>query len=129
MSLLTREQILAAKDFVYEDVEVPEWGGSVRVRGLNARELDEFEQTRLLQRRGKIRLNLSNTRARLCALCIVGDDGKRLFTEHDITVLAAKYGKAVDRVYEKAAELSGIKDEDLEDVAKNLENGQPAASL
>ena len=31
MALLTRDEILAADDIKTEDVEVPEWGGDVRV--------------------------------------------------------------------------------------------------
>ena len=32
---LTAETILNAEDFRYEDVECPEWGGTVRVRSLS----------------------------------------------------------------------------------------------
>ena len=128
MAYLTREQILGVDHFPTEDVDVSEWGGLVRVRGLSAAELDTFEQSRLEQRKGgKIRLNLANTRARLCSLCVVDQDGKRMFREADIATLGKKGGRAVDRVYEVAARLSGIKDEDLEEVAKNCENGQSDA--
>ena len=33
MPYLTRDDILQAVDLKYEDVQVPEWGGVVRVRG------------------------------------------------------------------------------------------------
>ena len=44
-SLLTREAILARDDEQSETVEVPEWDGSVRVRGLTGRERDLWEHS------------------------------------------------------------------------------------
>lgn len=35
---LDARSVLAAEDFLYADVECPEWGGSLRVRGLTAGE-------------------------------------------------------------------------------------------
>jgi hypothetical protein len=105
----------------------PNSGGAVRVVGLSGRDLDTFEQSRLEQRKGRVRLNLANTRARLVSLTVVGEDGKRLFTEADVEALGRKSGRALDRIYEVAARLSGIKQEDLEDLAKNCEGTSGAA--
>ncbi len=43
MGLLTKDDILGADDLATEDVEVPEWGGCVRVRALTGTERDAFE--------------------------------------------------------------------------------------
>ena len=43
MTLLSKTAILAAQDLQTEDVEVPEWGGAVRVRSFTGRERDAFE--------------------------------------------------------------------------------------
>jgi len=43
MSLLSKTAILAANDLKSEDIEVPEWGGAVRVRSFTGRERDAFE--------------------------------------------------------------------------------------
>ena len=43
--LLNKDSILSAADFVYVEHEVPEWQGTVRLRGLSAAERDEFEAT------------------------------------------------------------------------------------
>ena len=43
MTLLSKTAILAAQDLQTEDVEVPEWGGAVRVRSFTGRERDVFE--------------------------------------------------------------------------------------
>jgi hypothetical protein len=43
MTLLSKSAILCANDLQTEDVDVPEWGGAVRVRSFTGRELDAFE--------------------------------------------------------------------------------------
>jgi hypothetical protein len=42
-SYLTRDAILQAPDLQGEDVAVPEWGGTVRVRGLSGAQRDAYE--------------------------------------------------------------------------------------
>ena len=43
MTLLSKSASLCANDLQTEDVDVPEWGGAVRVRSFTGRELDAFE--------------------------------------------------------------------------------------
>ena len=43
MTLLSKTAILCANDLQTEDVDVPEWGGVVRVRSFTGRERDAFE--------------------------------------------------------------------------------------
>jgi len=125
--LLSAQQIKQAccpANLAREQVDVPEWGGTVLVWEIPARELDKFEESRLLQKRGKVKLNLTDTRARLCVLAIRDREGHRLFTDADISWLSRDAGgRALDRVYEVAQRLNGSKDEDLEDVAKNSDAG------
>src|SRR5690606_20312294 len=98
--LLTREAILQAEDLPTEDVEVPEWGGVVRVRGLTGAERGAFEQS-IVDARGKgARMNLQNVRARLVALAVVDESGNRLFSDADVEALGRKSGRALNRVFE-----------------------------
>ena len=114
--MLTRDQILKAKDLTKEKVEVPEWGGFVYVRVMTGRERDSFEQGLLL---GKGKVNLENVRARLCALTVVDETGARLFKDKDVTELGNKSAAALDRVYEVAQRLNRISGEDVEELEKN----------
>ena len=41
-TLLSRSQILEAADLAHEDVEVPEWGGTVRIQQMSAEESTAF---------------------------------------------------------------------------------------
>lgn len=129
---LSREAILAASDLTTIEVEVPEWNGIVLVRALTGRERDEFEAS-ILERRGKrMEPNVANIRAKLVVKCCVGEDGQRLFTDQDANALGEHSAAAVNRIYEAASKLSGLTDEDVEDLAENFGpatlNGSASAS-
>lgn len=127
-NLLGREAILNAPDIETEDVAVPEWGGTVRVKGLTAGERDAYAES-LLVGKGKNReVRMLDAHARLAAITIIDEDGNRLFSRNDIDALSAKSAAAIERVYDVAARLSGIEDE-IEDLAGNSEPGQSGDSL
>lgn len=121
MSLLTKDAILKADDLTFEDVAVPEWGGTVRVRMLTGAERDAFEDS-VVSRKGKnVKTNLSNIRARLVALCLVDANNNRLFEDTDVRALGKKSAAALDRVFSKAQELNGLTEKDVEELAENLD--------
>ena len=125
---LSRDQILEASDADFEDVAVPEWGGTVRVRSLSGTERDQFESS-LLVKRGKQRdVSLVNARAKLVALVCVDDMGNRLFTDSDVVALGKKNAAALSRVYDVATRLSGLSDEDVDELEGNSEAAQSGAS-
>ena len=45
MTILTKDQILNAKDSVVEKVTISEWGGDVNVKSLTGKERDQFEES------------------------------------------------------------------------------------
>jgi hypothetical protein len=127
MSYLTKVEILAADDIVFEDVAVPEWGGSVRVKTLTGLERDSLEQSMLEGKgdRGKSQqVNMANFRAKLCGRTIVDENGKRVFGDLDIVDLGKKSGQALQRVFNVASRLSGFSDADIEDLTKNSGSSQ-----
>src|SRR5262249_4971199 len=115
MMRLTKDAILAAEDLVTEEVQVPEWGGTVLVRGLTGRERDEFEASMMVHRGGQMVADVRNSRAKLVAKCVVGDDGKRLFADEDAAALGEKSGAALARVFDVVARLSGLSEDDVKD--------------
>ena len=128
MRVLTREQILGAQDIVTKHVEVPEWGGTVIVRGLTGKERDEWEDAMIVrsEKRGKnqpTQMTLHNIRAGLVARSIVDSEGNRVFSVKDIEQLATKSAAALDRVYTVAGQLSGVTDADVEDLAEDFSEG------
>ena len=124
MTLLTREQILAASDLPTEQVAVPEWGGEVIVKALSGAERDRFEAGSMQQHGNRRELRLENIRARLVAVAVVDETGRRLFTDADVAALGRKSAAALNRVFEAASRLSGITDADIEELEKNSSSGQ-----
>lgn len=121
---LSKAEILAKDDLKIEDLFVPEWDAWVKVRTLNASERDWFEAS-TVQRNGKrVTTNLQNIRARLCLLCLVGEDGERLFQQEDEFPLGGKSAAALDRIFTVAQRLNGLRDEDVDELAKNSNGDQ-----
>ncbi len=119
MGLLNKDQILNADDLATQDVYVPQWGGGVRIRTMTASERDRFEQQIFSGQNKDDRRE--NVRATMLSLCIVGEDGSRLFGEKDIKALGGKSAAAVDKIFSEIQRLNRISDEDVEDAVKNSE--------
>lgn len=127
---LTRDQILQAQDLPKEEVQVQEWGGSVWVRGLTASERDQMESYFFddAGKRRDIKSLFKNMRARLVVWAVCDESGNSIFTEKDIEQLGKKNGKVVDRLYGVIQRLSGLTKQDIEELSKNSESGQPEDS-
>ena len=125
---LNRAEILAISDMRTEDVFVPEWDAWVKVRTLNASERDRFEAGTVQRNGNSVTTNMENIRARLCLLCLVDENGERMFQEEDTFPLGGKSAAALDRVFQVAQRLNGLRAEDVDELAKNSSAGQPDAS-
>lgn len=121
MGYLSREDILGSDDAAYEDVDVPEWGGTVRVVGMSGSERDRFEASVIGTGGGK-KLQLGNLRARLVSLCVVDDAGERVFGTADIAALGSKSAVALVRVFDVASRLSGITEADVAELTEDLDD-------
>ena len=113
MSSLSREQILGTP-LPSEVVDVPEWDGKIILRGLSARDRDEYEQSLLeVGRDGttRVKRHHDNVRASLVVRCIVDDNGERLFTDEEVSEVGKLDGAVVNRLWQKARELSGMGEE------------------
>ena len=118
--LLTREMILARQSLAAELVNVAEWGGTVRVRELTGAERDRYEAALVkMQKGGKTDLTMDNARARLVSLAVIDASGARVFTEADVVKLGNLSAVALSRVFDVAARLSKITEEDLEELSGN----------
>ena len=120
MSVLKRDDILQADDIKRELVPVPEWGGDVYVKGMTGAERDKFEGSLITMRGKDKQMNMANIRAKLASMTICDEKGKRLFNENDVQALSQKSAAALQRVFAVAQKLSGISDEDVEELAEEL---------
>lgn len=117
MALLGKDQITAADDRQWEDVPVPEWGGTVRLLGMSGTERNAYQSSLVvLGHDGKpTRMNMADQLAKLVGKCLVGEDFERLFTDKEVKALGAKNGAVLERLSKVASRLSGLRKEDVED--------------
>lgn len=117
--MLTREQILAVSDIQIETVTVPEWGGDVCVRSITGTERDWLEMNIYSERTKGKEVNMKNFRAKLLSLCLCDEKGDSLFTEKDVEALAKKSASALQRTFTVAQRLSGLSNDEADDILKN----------
>lgn len=117
-NILSKQQILDAKDIKVEEVEVPEWGGSVYIKVMNATQRDEFE-TFVYKRQDQG--DLRGMRVLLCKLCICDAEGKQMFeSTDDVKALTDKSGSALMVVFQAAQKLNALRKEDIGGIEENL---------
>lgn len=116
--LLKKDQILAADDLPFRDIDVPEWGGSVRVRTMTGRERDAWESLIYVTTGKDVQFKKDDFRAKLLAKTIVDENGSLLFTEAEIAALSGKSSKVISRLFDAAQDLNGISKEVQENIEK-----------
>lgn len=146
--VLTRAEIFALDDRKIEWCPVPEWSTlddkgkvvdekGVFIQGLSGTDRDSFDMAMIEQRqigKGKVsqELNFRNLRAKLVVRTAVDqedpNEAKPIFTEADVEALGKKNGAALQRMYATAQRLSGLSQEDVEELTADLGNGQSGAS-
>ncbi len=122
MAFLSRDVILNCDDLVTQEVDVPEWGGTVVVRSLTGKERDSFEASIMNMQGGKApSVKYENLRAKLVLLSVVDptDYKKPMFQQGDLDALGGKDAKPLDRIFTVAQKLSGISADDVEEMTKN----------
>ena len=117
--LLSKDQILGADDRSYRDVDVPEWGGNVRIGTMTAAERDAFEASMLPEKGKKQSDKMANFRARFVARCVVDEEGKPLFDQADIVELGRKSANVLSRLFDECRELNGMTQEDVSELEGN----------
>jgi hypothetical protein len=116
VKLLTRDQILDANDLPSIDVDVPEWGGKVRVCTMSAFDRLAWEQAVFPDGQ---KVDSKQFVASLAARCIVDEEGKPLFTVDDLDALGGKSMAALNRVREAATKLNAVSPEAAKEIEKN----------
>lgn len=135
LRILSRQEVIDAQDFKFEDVPTPEWGEGtgVRIKSLSARERDSYEKSILIKRgsgRKQVQeVDMLNARAKLVVFTAIDETGTLIFTAADVLDLGKKNAAPISRLAEKAMELSGISDDDMEALEGNSADPQPELSV
>ena len=118
MALLNLEQLRAVPALETRDVDVPELGGTVRVRAWTGADKDEWDY--LIANRGnKVAGDPRGIRSIAIVVSVVDEDGNRMLTESDVSTVGAWPTSAVDSVWTAIAELNRLGAGAVEDAEKN----------
>jgi hypothetical protein len=127
--VLSPEDFLALRPPV-EAVEL-EGHGKVWIRGLQADERDEYEQS-LIERgpdgRSRIKRVQRNIRASLVVRCLVTEAGERMFKDTDVEALGHVDASVIDKLWEVARKLSGMDTEAIQALAEGFGSAQDDGS-
>ena len=115
MGLITKAEIVAAVDLNFEDVDMPEWGGAVRVSELSAADVLSFWDA---CRGPGGELLPDSVQPALLVRSIVNEKGAPLFSADTVNELMGKSAAAIGRLFGVAKRLNGI---GQHDAAKNSE--------
>lgn len=134
MALLSRNQILEAKDIKTKDIEVPEWGGTIRIKQLSAKEYNDITMNMVNIRKMAAKqlsskknsdenledaineLAIKNQKILLLIKSIVDENMKPLFSEADMELLYQKNTNVIDRII---AEIEEFNANSIEETKKN----------
>lgn len=117
---LTADEIFEVDDTKYDEVECPEWGGTVRLRSIRGTQRDAYEESVISGNGADRKMNLRNARAKLIVLCAVGEDGRPLFTAEDVRRLGAKNAAPIDRLFDACRKLAGMTEQDVERLSEDF---------
>ena len=112
MKILSRDEILNAKDLQTEVVFVKEWGGSVSVQSLSGKKRSKIMDS-CMNDKGKMDTN------KLYPALMVGGCIDPEFKPADAEALNEKNSGALETICSKIMKLSGISKDDVEEAKKN----------
>jgi hypothetical protein len=124
---LTRTALLSNPDVRYEDIDVPEWGGSMMVRSMTA---GERRQARLLAREIDDNGNVSVDDVKMgCTVIAMCCEDPKLQVE-DVNDLYKKASGVLQRVFNKILALSGFSESQAAALMRAVPNTEkkPVAS-
>ncbi len=126
--ILSKQDLVQARDQVLEPVEVPEWGGRVYMRSISARERGQIEAAAAQFQKGKNDSYVRTFSMRLVALSLCDEKGNRLLEENEFELLAQRNAAVIGRLSKVALRLSGFSKEDMEELEKNSSKAEADAS-
>lgn len=113
-----RDAILGATKVPTEQVALPALGITVSVRGMTGHERDAFESGCWEGKGKKRQFTAKNIRAKLVAYCTIDEHGQRVFSDADVEQLGSVRADVTDKLFGVAQRLSGMTDEDIDELGK-----------
>jgi hypothetical protein len=111
-----KSRIAKKKTRQSEIVTIEEWGEKILLKGMSAKEADQFEDEVI--KGGQ--LVMDNFRAKLAVRCAYDpDSGERIWSDEEADELGAHSGAVVNKLFLKARKFSGMEDGAVERAEKN----------
>jgi hypothetical protein len=120
-----REKIFAADDIATETVEVPEWGVTVEVRGMNGSDRSRILELAAGADDGRMSIGSMYVET-VIASTYDPETGERVFSDSDRDMLMTKSATAIDRLAQVGMRLSAMTGE-AQDNAKKQFPEEPAS--
>lgn len=132
MDFVTPQELLAAKAPEWKAVFLPSLKKHVVVVGMSGKARDSFEAS-LVAGKGKHRdVKTDNIRAKLAARCVFTappeEGGTRMFTDAQADELGDVRAAILGPIFTVAQELSGVSDEDIDELGKDSTETPSATS-
>lgn len=113
--MLTAQDILRAQDLKVQQVECPEWGGTVYVREMTA-----AEATRIQGLATEESVTFTpETMATVVGLTLCDAQGQRLFQDEAVVELQQKNNKVITRLFFAAMTVAGLSREGIDEAGKD----------
>lgn len=125
MAVLNRADLLEAiakkSDVESAEVDCPELGGAVLVRGMTGTVRNRFEAAGLAIQEGADGALMDKVLVSLISACVVDGDGRPFITRDMAEVLFKNHPSAAFRIRDEAVKMSGFSEDDAKELADSFE--------
>jgi hypothetical protein len=121
---LSRAAIDTVEDRPTGEVEVPQWGGWVRIQAMSAKQRSMITGTMMAVDGVDVKVRadeIGSVQLRTVAACLIEEDGSPTYQEHEYDSIGEKNAGAIETIYTALQELSGLGKDAIEDAEKNSE--------
>ena len=131
--VLTKDEIRRAVDYEIKVLEIPSWGGNVRIKSINGADRDQF--TDLIAKNtsfiaGKKSVKMNGIMPAMLIMSVVDVNDKNVFEDNkeDKDLIQFKTATVTEEIFNACMVLSGLGDEAVDDAEKNLKSDLNASS-
>jgi len=128
MATLNRDTVLSATDLEVRILDVPEWGGQIRLKTMDGTRRDMFDAELQKRRISDNEVDIREMKALLLVLTAVDDSDQMIFELRDVKELNKKSGAVLDRLWDDIRQMNGIGQSNLEEMTKNSAAVQSGSS-
>ena len=123
MTTISKEAVLAAQDIKIEEVQVPEWGGSLCVKVMTGPEREDYSVglARQVGPKGEVETveQRQAMKSGLLQHTVCDENGVLVFTKEDMPAIMGKSSVVLDRLFSKAMDLNGLSELARQELLKN----------